>query len=244
MKDSLKSCYEEIKISSLSEIIDIIKNYQRLLFFRGQSDVNWKLIPKLARMFNNLIPSDSWDRIESFMLEDFRKYSIPYLVKEPINDLEWLVLAQHYGLPTRLLDWTTNPLKAIFFAVSEKINDADGALIGICPSSGLRYIDKSHSLENLDYFISIFPNMIDNRIIAQESCFTLFPLPNEKSKFKPLEDFKFYEGDYYHLLKVIIPKKIKLEILKDLNTFGINHRTLFPDLEGLSKYISWRFSGK
>jgi hypothetical protein len=233
--------FEEKYLSSIHDILEMLKKNKHLEFFRGQSNDEWKLTPRLARMFINHKPSDTWGRLESFMLEDFQKYAIPYIENEPKMETDWLILAQHYGMPTRLLDWTTNPLKALFFAVNEYIGKKSGVLIALQPSGYLRFIDESQTLDSLNQLTPFFPKMIDKRVIAQEGCFTLFPIPENKSNFTPLEDHKFYEGEYYHLLKIYIPKTEKANILEDLNILGINHRTLFPDLDGLSKFIEWKY---
>ena len=83
--------------------------------FRGHADGNWKLLPKIGRMFKLLEGYSDWKTFEDDILERFQKYAIQYLKKEPKNIIECLVIGQHYGLPTRLLDWTKNPLKALFF---------------------------------------------------------------------------------------------------------------------------------
>ena len=112
------------------------------------------------------------------------------------------------------------------------------------PTWYLNIVDESTKFNDADDVIPFFPNMIDKRMVAQEGCFILFPIPKEKANFVPLEDDRFYEGDYHRLLKIYIPKSAKMEMLRDLSILGINHRTLFPDLEGLTTYISWKFKNE
>jgi FRG domain len=99
-----------------------------ITMFRGQSDVTWPLIPSIARMFDKLDGYENWNVFEDDILQRFRKYSAPFINKTPVNRFEWMVIAQHHGLPTRLLDWTTNPLKGLFFAVENPSHNCDGAV--------------------------------------------------------------------------------------------------------------------
>ncbi|MBK6770667.1 MAG: FRG domain-containing protein [Ignavibacteria bacterium] len=82
--------------------------------FRGQSE-DWNLLPKITRV------NSKWGlhilETEKEMINDFKRLSRPYLKTIPSNDWEWLSIAQHYGMPTRLLDWTSSPLTALWFTV-------------------------------------------------------------------------------------------------------------------------------
>jgi hypothetical protein len=111
-------------ITKLGEYIDIIEKYceSDYILFRGQNS-DWPLIPKLCRI--NMRAGSMLDT-ERLMLEDFKRLSKPFLSKVPTNDWEWIALAQHHGLPTRLLDWSSNPLAALWFAVSEPCSSGFG----------------------------------------------------------------------------------------------------------------------
>ncbi|MCR8924360.1 FRG domain-containing protein [Dasania sp. GY-MA-18] len=92
--------------------------------FRGVSRQAYELIPSIGRGTKEGTRNDI-SSIEDNILSEFKRLSTPTIVEPPSTDFEWLFLAQHYGLPTRLLDWSTNPLAALYFAIEgDDENDA------------------------------------------------------------------------------------------------------------------------
>jgi len=96
------------------------------LIFRGVTNKDHSLVPSIGR-HNRKNTDNNILALEEALIAEFKRLSIPELDLLPNNDFEWMFLAQHYGLPTRLLDWSTNPLVALYFAV-EKDDDTDGAV--------------------------------------------------------------------------------------------------------------------
>jgi hypothetical protein len=133
---------------SIAEFVDIIDNMRSStgagLWFRGHASSSWLLTPNVLRTLypltdGRLNPVHSRAVVRASggemtglnperMLDLFKQRSIPHLERLPANDFEWMFLAQHHGLPTRLLDWSTNALVALFFATSgAPSKDIDGA---------------------------------------------------------------------------------------------------------------------
>ncbi|SYZ71855.1 FRG domain protein [Candidatus Zixiibacteriota bacterium] len=231
---------KEIRISKLVEIFKIIEKYPSLKLFRGQSDASWKLIPRISRLYEAEKVPDTWPRLESFILDEFKQYAVININKEPRSKFEWMSIGQHYGLPTRLLDWTTNPLKASYFAIAENY-EKDGALFALSPSAWIPKFEADDDIDMIKHLIPVFPDMIDSRIVAQEGCFTIFPHAPDKKPYRPLEDTTAYNASYLMMLKIVIPRDKKRTFRHDLNKLGVNSRTLFPDLSGLSDFIAWKF---
>ena len=99
------------RIETLKYEHEVSGNNSELLF-RGQRE-DKKLLPKLARLNLN----GNIKKIEKLMLDEFKRASLPLAEFEPKDNWDWLALAQHHGLPTRLLDWTYSALVALWFAV-------------------------------------------------------------------------------------------------------------------------------
>lgn len=197
--------------------------------FRGQSNIDWQLIPKAGRI--QYISVDNG--MSSF--NEWSKLAVAYYPNLPIDDWERLAIAQHHGLATCFLDWTFNPLVALYYACAE--NDlVDGAVYCFAPEHFVRE-GRRPSLEKLKFTGVVFaPNAITPRILNQKSVFTVHLPSNSSLLVKPHHKL----NNQTNLTKLVIPSKLKLDILKMLNDFGINSVTLFPDLEGLSQFINWK----
>lgn len=121
------------------KIIKEINSKNKVSWFRGQSSSAYRLIPSAMRemveigdMYNRKIKPRKLTHFNNrgyhvtyinyqAMLEEFKKEAIKYLRVKPQNDFEWSFIAQHYGVPTKLLDWTTDPLVALFFALPNSL---------------------------------------------------------------------------------------------------------------------------
>lgn len=189
--------------------------------FRGHADEDWQLLPKAGRKdFEGL------DDLKLFY--DWRRHASSYVERHLDSEWEWLALAQHHGLATRLLDWTVNPLAAAFLAVIEEY-DKNGALFCFIPGSDLDYIEiLTDRIDDVKKVLVLRPPHVSPRIIRQVGRFTIHPKPSRPLTGKSIK-------------KLIISKQCKNEIQDGLNYFGINHAALFPDLDGVSRFLNWFF---
>jgi len=197
--------------------------------FRGETDAGRLLRPKAGRVKPEKGAArkrahDKADEIAALKL--FQRQSRPYIVHEPQNDIEWLAIAQHHGMSTRLLDWTESILVAAYFACTKAGTAGDGILYG---ARDLPTVTPEGEKEPFDVRdVSMYrPPHIATRIPAQRSVFTLHPDPvtdftNEVTKWR-------IQADSGGVIKRI------------LDACAINEASLFPDIDGLSRYIGWRY---
>jgi len=119
--------YQEVPITTIGELVqELTTSFKddEVVWFRGHRDATWKLEPNLARK----------DALadERALRAQFRRDAIPLLSKAQIpgtleTDWDWMFLMQHYGVPTRLLDWSESPLTALWFAVQDENSMVDAA---------------------------------------------------------------------------------------------------------------------
>jgi len=168
---------EKTRVTNFQEYNEIIGKFGGDNFlFRGVNKLEHQLIPKIGRNHSNALEN------EYDIISEFRKLAYPYL-KNNINfenDLEVLTIAQHHGLPTRLLDWSKNPLVGTYFSIYS-IEDCDSVLYVLnsdtLPSSKDSLQDEGGAILGADIVSSseIFiydPSHITERIVAQSGLFT------------------------------------------------------------------------
>jgi hypothetical protein len=274
----------------ISQIISKIEQLQipneRIFWFRGEDSEEYNLVPNLFRKTtNNGVPycSDVSGKeiykIEQNIDVSFTRKATVFLSNKRIENTPWnrYFLKQHYGVKTRLLDWTENALFALFFAVNdyEKKDKKNGKVSILSPSklnnysvSKLSQIDKKFyniltangkieeagKLVNLNgelrideilrkyyrmdwtpdekmYPIAIYPPHLDERMSAQQACFTLFGNMVKGLNCNDTRE-KFLDCVY-------IDAGSKYKILKELRLLGISNYSMYPDLDGLGRTINY-----
>jgi hypothetical protein len=167
-------------------------------------------------------------------LDDFSRLAVPYLgSNRPQDRYEWLAIAQHHGVPTRLLDWTGNPLFALWFAVRKRPEGEFGAFWVLQASANhLLPLDVHDDVYELRRTYLFRPAHITSRIVAQDGWFTLHWYIEAQDKFVPLEKQPRFSK---HLTKYLIPESAFQRLRNGLGRLGISDSVLFPDLTNLSK---------
>jgi len=209
---------EKVGLGILSEYISAVAETWIInRAFRGHASVAWTPQPSAFR------PSAAGIDRELY-LEAWKKTARRFVTPQPANDLEFLVLAQHYGIPTALLDWTTNPLVAFYFAclptgqMNDGVEPTDGQVIQLNTTS-IRTIRKN---ESVDVFkndrsqpILLDTTFMNARAIAQDSLMTLHTPDESSLDVTPV---------------FTIPHDRKLYAKSALRLFGVTEERIYADL--------------
>jgi hypothetical protein len=196
----------------------------RRFLFRGQGDANYKLVSSFDRSYANLDLTDrvrKYNRVSSHFFELYKKR-----LKKDASVEEMLSAAQHYGMPTRLLDWTSNPFVAAYFAFSGAAlrNQMRGSV-------AIWAIDTKSKLIHTDLGLNIFPASGNDRADVQKGFFT-----NLTGLFDNLEAYVESSSEQPEptLTRFIISVSEARRAFSYLNAVGFNSFTLFPDTFGLA----------
>jgi len=204
------------------EVVDKYKQIREMLGQRAKSPN-----PNLKKLLSQIRDLD----VVKF--HQWRKEAVAFTKDIPGNEFECLAFAQHYGLATRLLDWSTNALVALYFAVESNPKE-DGIVFALRPGAPIKLEGaKMLSIEE-PKLLRVRP--FDRRLAAQSGCFTYHPNPVEEFAPKP---YSFDPKSNVSFVRLIIPKSSKSPLRYELADIGISRKFLFPDLDGLSSFLNW-----
>jgi hypothetical protein len=240
----IKDGVHEVELFSWKYFHDFV--YQEMLEYksyvwRGQRCDNWKLQSTLDRA----LPGRAELKLRAKHLEEY-KYSVRgRRGVNPQNNLaenDWWALGQHYGLATPLLDWTTSPFTAAYFAFGQKKapQTSRRAVWALGTFSTLRKSEElraSHAGPDRPPIVELVRPMSDenSRLVSQGGLFTRAP---DRVALDDWVRSNFAGVKKVILLKVTIPNEDRDICLRSLNRMNINHLSLFPDLYGASTFCN------
>lgn len=228
--------YEEKSAETLYGFVSLILDKLTAPYlFRGHADLNWELEPAIDRSdFSGLQGKLNREDHERLAFSEFKRLALPRLRSWPTNDWEFLALARHHGAPTRLLDWTENPLAALFFTV-EPVLPTDGAVWCYTYIETKEPVDVECNPDPLSVnrIVLFRPPHVHPRIWTQSGMFTVHP-----ADFKSLQD----PWGILPLTRVCIPAAARARLRLELQRLGVHRASLFPDLDGVGQHLYelWR----
>lgn len=205
----------------------IESHHDELYVYRGEDDVTYKLRPKLGRY--NFNSAEDWQEAEESAIREFKRRSMPFLQSMPTHELEWLTLAQHHGLATRLLDWTDNPLVATFFAIQNWEKPGDRVIYTL-NTEDFWYLEQDENPYEYAEVMLYEPNHLSPRVTAQSGLFTVHPEPTRVFKDRRVQRW-------------IIDDSAVVDLLFGLDKLGFHAESLFPGLDGVANRVNERFIG-
>lgn len=269
------SGYHQLELPDWNAFVEFVcndlLNYQSYIW-RGQRCEDWKLEPTIDRLIRESIGADTID--QDFVSQHLNKFKLAARGRRGLNpapieeENDWWALGQHYGLATPLLDWTTSPFVAAFFAFHDIGNPQsdnraifalhqptlEGWVTRKVEQESLRRRKLKEDIQqgrqmpgllgNTFLDLPVSPDLVLVRPQSDENN----RLVNQSGLFtrlrskKPLEEWVTenhpMDDEYISLLKILIPNADRDICLRTLNRMNINPLSLFPDLTGVSRYCN------
>ncbi len=259
-------------IHSVPQYLEFIESSQAggsiKLWYRGCGLATYRLLPSLYRHKTQKTP-DQLAELERQLMTRFRQRSVPYHSRSMIDDWDTLFFMQHYGIPTRLLDWTENPLTALHFALmGAKRTVTDSGKPFYQSSAAVWMLDpvmwNRHALRHMSYLGGVLssddPEIqgygpkrafvgMHNQVVALYGVHNSARIVAQQGVFtifgrdaKPME--QAFNDDQFPakcLTKITVPRSHISRMRKSLLNQGVTESAVFPDLEGLAREIKRLF---
>lgn len=232
----------------IEEIASVTYSTERKMWYRGESESNWDLLPSVRRKPFNKPGYEQYLTTDFYIETKRRRKDVP-------QDLPgWLSLMQHYGLPTRLLDWSESPLVALYFATRNwrKHPDKDAVIWVLDP-------EKLNELRG--YKKCIFPMDYETINALIEGAFDPKPETNQVLACRNIKcDLRMYvqQGNFtvhdtnvplnhfeecnQYLRKIIIPSNLRGKFSSEIKLLGYSEQTIYPDIEHIANELRETFS--
>jgi hypothetical protein len=216
---------QEYTVESSKELFELLHKFKEgwSWIFRGQSDADWNLLPRVGRP--EFRTAYAFKHDEKKILGAWKRYAVHFMRKTPADQWDWLTLAQHHGLATRLLDWTKSPLNAAFFAI-DRNKDGDAVVFALEILN--EDVIKDDDPFEVDDFGVFFPRGLSARVVNQRGLFTISGKPSI-----PLEE---QIGERLH--KITVTSSAIESISESLELFGVNKLSIYQDLDHLSEHLN------
>ena len=266
----MPSKFTDRSITSIGQLIDFVgQDYDALeaewpketqapfpgIWYRGLSSHRQALLPTLHR---GTIPV----RDESFIMNRFKQNAYEFLEERPEGEWEWMFLARHHGLPSRLLDWSENCLVSLFFAAGgfgqNRSNSADGVIWCLLPNKlneiasnvtirtdVLPMFSNDIEISPEAEFLNNYKTSVVSRLIGTPSTPPAAGISIRTTKriraqhgvftIHHTEDRPINRwGDGTHVWRFMIPNQAKGKLLSELRRSGLTLLTLFPELDNVA----------